>query len=179
MGRYLIEIPNTSRKELSSIAIHATKKIVRVKSYGTEIDVHSLDINHLLEDTKKSLEIRSWREVKEEEPKTSPTINDIRMAFGVADDLCKGERFWEAHTVLESVWRNSQTEIRPFLQAIIQLFASQVQEQMGNHQVALSIYSKVVAKLKQNRFLIRSDQEIPQQFKYPVKINLRTIAESL
>lgn len=179
VNRYLIEVTATDRDILSSIAVSAEKKIIRIKLRGAELDVQTEDIYHVLEELEKSVIVSSWREIKEEEPLPKPSLTDVNLALVSADELCKEERFWEAHVTLESVWRNSQSNVRSFLQTIIQLFASQVHEQMGNHQTAFAIYSKAVQKLRENIFLLRANQTIPDQFEYPLRLNLIAIAKSL
>lgn len=70
---------------------------------------------------------------------TDPTAEFIR--------LFNNEAFFEAHEVLEAVWRKENGEARDFYQGLIQLAAALVHVQRGNRYGAVSLLGKAAGLL--------------------------------
>jgi hypothetical protein len=61
--------------------------------------------------------------------------------------LFNSERFWEAHEVLESVWRVAEGDEKKLLQGLILLCAAFVHGQKGEEEVALGILRRALPLL--------------------------------
>jgi hypothetical protein len=61
--------------------------------------------------------------------------------------LFNAERFWEAHEVLESLWRVAQGEEKDLLQGLILVCAAFVHLQKGEPEVALGVARRSIPKL--------------------------------
>src|SRR5262245_11566976 len=62
-------------------------------------------------------------------------------------ELFNEEKFFEAHEVLELLWRQTQTSDRDFYQGLIQLAAAFVHIQKGTPSGAENLYAKAVKHL--------------------------------
>lgn len=71
----------------------------------------------------------------QEAPRFLPTADAVAEAVS----LLNAERFWEAHEVLESVWRVAGGEEKRLLQGLILVCAAFVHEQKGEHEIALGV----------------------------------------
>lgn len=68
-------------------------------------------------------------------------------AVGEAASLFDAERFWEAHEVLESLWRVAEGKEKTLLQGLILVCAAFVHVQKGEDTVALGVARRALAKL--------------------------------
>jgi len=64
-----------------------------------------------------------------------------------AVSLFNAERFWEAHEVLEALWRVAVGEEKTLLQGLILVCAAFVHVQKGEHEVALGVATRSIPKL--------------------------------
>jgi uncharacterized protein len=69
----------------------------------------------------------------------APRFLPAPEAMAEAVSLFNGERFWEAHEVLESLWRVAEGDEKRLLQGMILVCAAFVHEQKGEKGVALSV----------------------------------------
>jgi uncharacterized protein len=69
------------------------------------------------------------------------------QAVAEAVSLFNAERFWEAHEVLETLWRAASGEEKGLLQALILVCAAFVHVQKEEQQVALGVARRAVPKL--------------------------------
>ena len=69
------------------------------------------------------------------------------QAVAEAVSLFNGERFWEAHEVLESVWRTSTGDEKRLLQGLILVCAALVHQQKGEDGVAVGVAKRAVPLL--------------------------------
>lgn len=143
--RFLLRIVPTAEPEptvriLKGITSSIGGKAVNAKrtSYGAiEVDVFvpsRADFDLLLAAVEPLGKIEFYRDLhKPSRPMTS------EEAVEEAVVLFNKERFWEAHEVLESVWRVSKGEEKTLLQGLILVCAAFVHEQKGEPDVALSV----------------------------------------
>lgn len=68
-------------------------------------------------------------------------------ALDEARRLFNQERYWEAHEVLEAVWRTATGDEKSLLQGLILVCASLVHKQKGNDRVAMSVAERALPKL--------------------------------
>jgi hypothetical protein len=61
--------------------------------------------------------------------------------------LFNAERFWEAHEVLESIWRVAEGNEKSLLQGLILVCAAFVHHQKGNDEVALGVCRRSLPQL--------------------------------
>jgi len=69
-------------------------------------------------------------------------------AVAEAVSLFNAERFWEAHEVLESLWRVAEGEEKSLLQGLILVCAAFVHAQKGELDVALGVARRSLPKLR-------------------------------
>jgi uncharacterized protein len=79
-------------------------------------------------------EIEFYRDLQEA-PRFLPTADAVAEAVS----LFNTERFWEAHEVLESLWRAAQGDEKRLLQGLILVCAAFVHEQKDEERVALGV----------------------------------------
>ncbi len=121
---------------------------VRVSSRAIEFDVFSEDPVKVAMSASKLEQVLGPVE----------TIEDLRrerrfqsddQAFAAAISLYRAERFWEAHEVLESIWRRTPPGGgKETLQGLILLCAVYVHYQRGELEVALNMMPRVLRKLE-------------------------------
>ncbi len=70
---------------------------------------------------------------------------DARFALGI--ELLNGERYYQAHDVLEEVWREVRDDSRPFYQGIVQIAIAMHHFSTGNLLGARSVLEKSRANL--------------------------------
>ncbi|WP_229657512.1 DUF309 domain-containing protein [Thermogymnomonas acidicola] len=70
---------------------------------------------------------------------------DIREAISSARFLFSMERYWEAHNVLEGLWREERGKRRDALQAIILVAAAGVKVQMGQDSACRGLLKRAQA----------------------------------
>ena len=68
-----------------------------------------------------------------------------------ARDYFNSERYWEAHEVLEGIWRNTEGGEKSFLQGLILVCAALVHHQKGEDNVALGILRRGVKQVAYDR----------------------------
>lgn len=83
-----------------------------------------------------------WRDLQETQP---PMTKAESVAEAVR--LFNAERFWEAHEVLESLWRVAEGEEKSLLQGLILVCAAFVHMQKDEVEVALGIAKRALTKL--------------------------------
>jgi len=75
-----------------------------------------------------------------------PHVTDSE-AMAEARELFNGERCWEAHEVLEGLWRQKHGEEKRFIQGVILVCAAFVHHQKGQDDVAFGVLSRAAKQL--------------------------------
>lgn len=147
--------------------------IIRHRSYAVEVDFHSNDpekslhelssagqvISHQdLDESGKVYDDAFFRRIRSEEP---VIIEEGRHMF-------REERYWEAHTVLEDLWKATEGRKKRMLQGIIILAAAMTHHQMGEAGVAHSMYRKAVRMIRGGVPEGSAIPGVPEEFTYPV-----------
>jgi len=65
-----------------------------------------------------------------------------------AKELFNGERYWEAHEMLEGLWKKSKGEEKDILQGLILVCAAFVHAQRAEYNIALSILRRALIKFE-------------------------------
>lgn len=115
-------------------------------SYGAlEIDVFSEtrgDFETFVAALEPLGKVEFDRDLQEWHPHTSKG-----EAVAETISLLKAERFWEAHEVLEALWRAAEGEERSLLQGLIFVCAAFVHLQKGEPRVALGLARRSIPRL--------------------------------
>jgi len=169
LSRYIIEVKRNRNFVRSTIEILEAKKTVfRIKDTTIEIDVVTDSISKVLESIYSSFLIVDIRKVQERKHIANPSLFEILSSMLECEILSCSERFWECHTVLESVWMHSGIEYKSFLQSIILFSSSQAKYQMSNTDAAERMY------LRAHTMLLKSGKsnmvltDLKDDFYYPI-----------
>jgi hypothetical protein len=110
----------------------------KVTSYGAlEMDVFlgsRADFDFFLAAIEPLAKLEFYKDLQE-----PPVFLPTTQAVTEAVSLFNGERFWEAHEVLESLWRVAEGEEKRVLQGLILVCAAFVHLQKGEMRVALGV----------------------------------------
>jgi hypothetical protein len=157
MPRYIIHLKNTDfkpsdAKELLRIArdLVANDAIIRdlrVAKEHIELDVsiESSMLDKLLNELKKIAPLYRYREISDNALRKEDAIKYTKILFNE-------ERYWEAHEVLESIWRESNGYEKSTLQGIILICAAFVHMQKGEDDIAYIILNRALPKLKLDNY---------------------------
>jgi len=130
------------------IASNIGGKAVNAKktSYGSiEVDVFvssTQDFKLFLSAVEPLGKVEFYRDLQ-----VAPSHLSKDQAVGEVVSLFNGERFWEAHEVLESVWRVSEGDEKKLLQGLILACAAFVHVQKGEEDVALGVAKRALPLL--------------------------------
>ena len=174
LQRYLV----FSEKEIPTVneilkKIGATKIIVRKHSSSEEIDFrvpHNANISEL-------------KEKLGNQNILIPVLEDfsgmpIQEMLETAERLISEERFWEAHNVLEDLWKNSAGKSKQVFHDIIGIVVSQIKVQMNQESTGQTVYLRNIAHLKEQRIDLITNQ-LPEKFSYPIKLKLSELSRYL
>jgi hypothetical protein len=73
---------------------------------------------------------------------------DFAGPFRAGIDHFNATEFWDAHEDWETIWRESESEVRLFLQGLIQLAAAYHHVQRGTWPGGLRLFDAALAKLE-------------------------------
>ncbi len=156
MPRYIVHLKNTdfkpsNAKELLRIARDlVTNDIIirdlRVAKEHIELDV-SIESSMLdkLNALKKIAPLYRYREISDNALRKEDAIKYAKILFNE-------ERYWEAHEILESIWRESNGYEKSTLQGIILICAAFVHMQKGEDDIAYTILNRALPKLKLDNY---------------------------
>lgn len=174
MQRFLVfseNVISNVREILKDIG--AKKIIVRKHSSSTEIDFrapHNVNIAELKEKIGNKSNITPVREDFSGIP--------IQEMLETAERLITEERFWEAHNVLEDLWKNSSGKSKQIVHDIIGIVVSQIKVQMNQESTGDIVYHRNLANLKEQRIDFITNQ-LPEKFSYPIKLKLSELSRYL
>ena len=112
------------------------------------------------------------------------SINPVREDFSgmstgemleLADELVKEERFWDAHNVLEFLWKGSSGSKKALLHDVIGIIVSQIKVQMGQMKTGELVYKRSLSNLKDSA-PAAFNESLPENFAYPLHISLSSLA---
>ncbi len=141
--------------------------IIRKRSYALEIDFHTDKPEDAFEQLRNITEVSEFRHLNEENISYSKeyfqsVLNREDEIISQARKLFSEERYWEAHTVLEDLWKASAGTRKKALQGIIIIAASLTHYQMGEFDVSHRMYSKGIDLIRQGT------SKSPQEYGYSV-----------
>lgn len=174
MQRYLIfpDKETSTVKEILS-TFGATKVIVRVHTSSSEIDFRvpsSIDFKELKE---KLCGRGALTPVQEDFSGKS-----IQELLEMGDSLIIEERFWEAHNVLEDIWKNSSGNSKQIVHDVIGIIVSQIKVQMNQEGTGMEVYHRNWSSLRK-KGIDAITVQLPEKFTYPIRMKLSELSAYL
>ena len=153
MDRFMLHLKNTGytrhdtdqllkkARHLAS-SLYVTLRDCRVSTKYVEFDVsiNKANIDALVEKLKPIAPLDHAREVTEEQIEKDEAIKQGISYFN-------DERFWEAHEVLEGVWKKSQEGEKELVQGVILAAAAMVHYQKAEDGICISVLGRALDKL--------------------------------
>lgn len=170
--RILAIVNNQPSAELIKSIGTMSRTIVRRRSYATEVDFHTDDVKQSLNDLSNVSVVLEFRDIGEDGKKydeqyfksVAERENEI---LDEARTMFTQERYWEAHTVLEDLWKISKGRKKKLLQGVIIMAASLTHYQMGEKDVSKKMYTKALHIVKQASGLSPFQYGYHDKFTYP------------
>lgn len=155
-------------KEISGIS----SLIIRRRSYALEIDLHTSDPEKVLYELCKISEVREFRKLNKEGNQYSEEyfqllLKEQDMIIHKARIMFKDERYWEAHTALEDLWKVSSGKRKTLLQGIIIIAASMTHYQMEEPDIAERMYTRGLNLIRTGSGKEPKSYGYSEFFKYP------------
>lgn len=94
------------------------------------------------------------------------------------DELIAAERYWEAHNILEDIWKRSAGFQKQVAHDIIGIVVSQIKVQMNQYETGRTVYARNVSSLKENG-ITEILEQLPDQFAYPVRFSTFAVLSKL
>jgi uncharacterized protein len=154
MKRYMLHLQNTlpySTKE-ATMLLHKARELVepdasvrdaRVSKKYIEFDIGipvGKDLRSILARIEVIAPLANYDEIIERHLEKDKAIMRARELFN-------DERYWEAHEVLESVWKNSTGTEKEILNGIILVAAAFVHDEKDEQDICISILHRAKRKL--------------------------------
>ena len=157
---------DTDTSRLKSLA-NASSLIIRRRTYALEVDFHTDNPESVLSDLKKFAEVKDYRKLNAEEIQYDREYfySQLRRRDEIirnASRMVSEDRYWEAHTVLEDLWKASSGAEKKLLQGVIIIAASMTHHQMGEEAVALKMYGKGL------KLIAEASEKSPAEFGFTV-----------
>jgi len=160
MKRYIVHlrntIPHTSKD--ATLILHKVRELlepdvsirdVRISNKYIELDasiLESTDPKTIIKSLESIGPLASYDEVKDRNMEKDEAIERSVQLFN-------DERYWEAHEVLEQVWKNTTGAERDILNGIILVAAAFVHDEKNEQEICISILQR--ARKKLNRAIRR------------------------
>ncbi len=153
MYRYMVRFANNGYSvydakmlldKVTALGIFDEVRDARVASKHVEYDVSMnkpIDSNVLDILNAKIGAVVGYTEIIERDMGDEERLEHARILFNE-------ERYWEAHEMLENVWKKSKGEEKDILQGLILVCAAFVHAQKAEYSIALSILKRALAKLE-------------------------------
>lgn len=170
--RILAIVNNQPSAELIKSIRSMSRTIVRKRSYATEVDFHTTDVQASLRDLGNISIVLDFRDIGEADRKYDEeyfrAVAEMEEEImDEAREMFAQERYWEAHTVLEDLWKISAGPKKKLLQGVIIMAASLTHHQMGEKDVSERMYRKALHLIKQGSGLSPFQYGYSDRFTYP------------
>jgi hypothetical protein len=155
MKRYMFHLQNKvpyTSKDATTI-LHKARELMepdisirdaRVSNKYIELDAsigEGLDIKSIVERVESLAPLASYVEVKEHHMEKDKAIERAVQLFN-------DERYWEAHEVLEQVWKSATGTEKEILNGIILVAAAFVHDEKNEQDIGVSILQRARRKLE-------------------------------
>jgi len=156
MKRYIIHLRNTApltskdathilHKVRDLIEPDVTVRDVRISNKYIELDASILDSTDpktIIKRLESIAPLASYDEVRDHNMEKDKAIERAIQLFN-------DERYWEAHEVLEQIWKNASGTEREILNGIILIAAAFVHDEKNEQEICISILQRARKKLDQ------------------------------
>lgn len=148
--------------------------IIRKRSDSIEIDFHTDNPDQAESRLREIAEVKEFRRLNEE-PVSYDSEYFQSILASEADIIRRArtmfleERYWEAHTVLEDLWKASEGPKKKTLQGIIIVAASMTHYQMDELDIAERMYGRALALIREGTGKSPGDYGYGKSFSYPCK----------
>ncbi len=145
------KVPYSSKD--ATVILHKARELMepdisirdaRVSNKYIELDAsigEGLDIKSIIERVESLAPLASYVEVKDHHMEKDKAIERAVWLFN-------DERYWEAHEVLEQVWKNSTGAEKEILNGIILVAAAFVHDEKNEQDICISILQRAQRKLE-------------------------------
>jgi hypothetical protein len=130
--------------------VEHTETVVRDTRVSTKFLEYDISIpgkvseNSVVERLESIAPLASMEEVLERHIAKDEAIRLAKLAFN-------DEKYWNAHELLEGVWKSSEGDEKSILNGIILVAAAFVHDEKDEQEIAISILRRALAKLENGR----------------------------
>lgn len=173
--RIILFIENTVNIAQYDLRQHCTRNpIIRKHTDSIELDI-STDFPSLFIKTMKFrvcfLRIRKIANNGEYVPlKRDKVLQRKDDMLETASRLFDEERYWEAHMLLEYLWKCVSGSEKTYIQNLIHLAVAMIKFQMDQKETAKIVYERAVGRISTARDARPEFFEIPGKFEYPLRL---------
>ncbi|MHB1708265.1 MAG: DUF309 domain-containing protein [Thermoplasmataceae archaeon] len=89
-----------------------------------------------------------------------------------ASCLFDEERYWEAHMLLEDLWKCVTGSERAYIQNIIHLAVAMIKFQMNQKETAKIVFERAVNRMSAGKNAGSEYFEVPEKFEYPLSLRV-------
>lgn len=154
MKRYMVYLENQSYTPKDAVAllkkarslVSGSQIIVRdsrVAKHHIEFDISIPDnkhVNEIINSLSSIAPMSEYEHIVETKMKKEEAIRRARILFN-------NEKYWGAHEILESVWKNSLKDEKDLLNGLILIAAAFVHEEKDESDICISILKRAMQKL--------------------------------
>ncbi|MGC8608265.1 MAG: DUF309 domain-containing protein [Thermoplasmata archaeon] len=168
MLRYLLYVGKDAEPDIIKKFDCIKRPIFRYRTKDIEVDVH-VDDQRCIAEMSKFISINETEEFDSEKLQESLDKQDENDIMNNVAALFSDEKYWEAHEVLESLWKRSKGDEKKFYRGLILLCASMVHYQMLSFDKAIEVFNNAARILSSIRGV---NVRIPRSFIYPIPFPL-------
>ena len=168
-ARILVFIENNGNITLYNLTEHLTRNpIIRKHSNSIELDIGTDSPTLFVKAIKFEaglLRIRKITQIPENSTANREKVLRRKMDnLEAISFLFDEERYWEAHMMLETLWKCTTGDEKAYIQNMIHLSVSMIKFQMGQGDTARIVFARAARKLG-----------TPENFSYPFHMPLSEI----
>jgi predicted metal-dependent hydrolase len=155
MKRYMFHLQNKVRygSKDATIILYKARKLIepeisirdaRISSKYIELDAsvdEDIDIKSIIERVESIAPLVSYAEIKDHHMEKDKAIERAVQLFN-------DERYWEAHEVLEQVWKSARGTEKEILNGIILVAAAFVHDEKNEQDICVSILQRARRKFE-------------------------------
>jgi len=176
-ARILLFTKNVDDVDFLSLTKHITRKpILRRHTDSIELDVGTESPMGFVKAIKSKVVMLRIRKIAvipestvlENDKIISRKMNILETVSGLFDE----ERYWEAHMLLETLWKCTHGNEKAYFRDIIHLSVSMIKFQMGQEDTARTVFARTVSRMRSSHNLTQKYFTFTSRFVYPLRIHL-------
>lgn len=147
--------------------------IIRKHTDCTEVDFRLKENSHFQK-------IQNFIKVQDEIIPVREDFSDLTTGKMLlfADQLIDQERYWEAHNIIEELWKHLTGYQKQVLHDTFGIIVSQIKVQMNQAETGQGVFQRNIEKLRKNQISVILDQ-MPEKFTYPIKFRFSPLLKIL